>query len=392
MVPSRWVELESLPRTPNGKLDRRALARRIPEAAEEGAESAQPRTPVEELLAGIFAAVLEREGVGRTDSFFHLGGHSLLATRVVSRVREALGVELPLRALFEAPTVAALAERIEPLRREPAPPLRRSGRTGPLPLSFAQERLWFLDQLEPGGTAYNVPAAVRFSGRLDVPALAASLTGIARRHETLRTRFQAVPGGAAQVVDLPVPVPLPLVDLSALPSARREAAARNGLAAAAAARFDLQRGPLVRALLLRLDGEEHALGVTLHHIVSDGWSLGVLVSELSSLYAAFVAGRPSPLSELPVQYADFAVWQREWLSGEVLERQLAYWRQRLAGAPQVLELPADRPRPARRGDRGGGSRARCRPRSRTVCGEWRARGAALCSWPCWPASRRCSGV
>ncbi|MEO6196448.1 MAG: amino acid adenylation domain-containing protein [Thermoanaerobaculia bacterium] len=358
MVPSLWVELEALPRTPNGKLDRRGLASQAREYRVEGGEAAPPRTPVEEVLAGIWMEVLGIAAVGRTDSFFHLGGHSLVATRVTSRVRRALGVELPLRALFETPTLAALGERVERALRESVaaePPLvARGDRGAAIPLSFAQERLWFLHQLAPGGSAYNVPGTVFLRGRLEPAALAASLTEIVRRHEALRTRFVISGGSAAQEILPPAPSPLPLIDLSALPPGRRQRVVRERLAAEAELPFDLARGPLARALLLRLDAAEHALAVTLHHIASDGWSLGVLVHELSVLYGALMAGHPSPLSEPPVQYADFAVWQRGWFSGGALERQLAYWRQRLAGAPRMLDLPADHPPPPAASQRGGG--------------------------------------
>ncbi len=357
MVPSVFVILPSLPLTAGGKVDRRALAQLRPAAGDGGsAVGLPPRTPLEELLAGVWAEVLGREGVGVDESFFDLGGHSLLATQVVSRVREALGIELSLRTLFEAPTVASLARWVAEAQGGPGPaelpPLGPVDRRGGSPLSFSQERLWFIDQLEPGGGAYNIPSAVRLSGSLAVPALAACLSEIARRHEVLRTRFIAVEGGPRQVVAAPAPVALPVVDLAALPPRRRAAEARILLAAEAARPFDLARGPVARALLVRLGEAEHDLAVTLHHIVSDGWSMGVLVGELSALYRAFLAGRPSPLPELAVQYGDFAVWQRGWLAGEVLERELAYWRRKLVGAPHALEL-GDRPRPAVHGRRGG---------------------------------------
>ncbi|HEX8273226.1 MAG TPA: amino acid adenylation domain-containing protein, partial [Longimicrobiaceae bacterium] len=265
-----------------------------------------------------------------------------------SRVREAFGVELPLRALFEAPTVAGLAERVDSLRRggEPAlPPVVPVERTGALPLSFAQERLWFLDRLEPGSSFYNLPAALRLRGVLDVEALGRALGEIVRRHEALRTVFVEAEGSPVQAV---VPFggwSLPVEDLARLDEGARAAAARRSLAWGAARPFDLSAGPLFRATLLRLAPEEHVLLLCMHHVVSDGWSMGVLFGELSALYAAYREGRPSPLPELPVQYADYAVWQRAHLTDEVLERQLAYWRDRLADAPALLELPTDRPRP-----------------------------------------------
>ncbi|MBV9774031.1 MAG: amino acid adenylation domain-containing protein, partial [Gemmatimonadetes bacterium] len=387
MVPSAFVTLDALPLTSNGKVDRRALP--APDAAPL-TEYVAPRTPTEERLAEIWAEVLGVERVGVHDHFFELGGHSLMATRVVARVREAPGVELPLRVVFEHPTLAGMAEWIDAtLARagaEEAPEapgvsdriaqlspeqrlafqklLRdrvrgRNGfreivpvpRTGPLPLSFAQQRLWLIDRLDPGTAAYNIPFALRLRGGLDVSVLRRALTEIVRRHETLRTVFAEVDGAAVQVVREPAPVPLPTVDLGGLPEAERERETLRLADGAALQSFDLERGPLLRCTLLR-EGEGSAVVLfALHHIISDGWSTGVLTREVSELYAAYSAGRPSPLPELRIQYADFAVWQREQLSGERLEAQLAYWRERLAGAPPTLELPTDHPRPLRQGTR-----------------------------------------
>ena len=354
MVPSAFVLLEALPVTANGKLDRRALP--APVWGAEGGEFELPRTPVETALAEIWAEILGVSPIGREDDFFDLGGHSLLATQMVSRVRETFGVELALRTLFERPTLADLSEALaeavsERAVEEPAsgPVLRRVERTGSeeLPLSFAQERLWFLDQLEPGGSSYNIAQAVRLAGRLDVAALGRTLTEIVRRHEALRTTF-SVTGGETPVQRIaPAGVmALPLVDLGALPAGRGQELARRLVAEESRHPFDLVRGPLVRSALLRLAADEHVLSIDVHHIVSDGWSTAILLRELGLLYRAYVAGEPSPLPELPLQYADFAAWQRQWLSGAVLAEQLGYWRERLAGAPGVLELPADRPRPA----------------------------------------------
>ncbi|HST60941.1 MAG TPA: amino acid adenylation domain-containing protein, partial [Longimicrobium sp.] len=346
MVPSAFVLLDALPLTANGKLDRKALP--VPELASAEEAYVAPRSPVEEVLAGIWAEVLRLERVGVEESFFDLGGHSLLATRVVSRIREVFGVELPLRALFEGPTVGELGVRVEELRRAelPAlPPVVPVDRTQPLPLSFAQERLWFLDRMEPGSATYNIPAALRLAGALDERALERSLGEIVRRHEALRTVFAEVDSSPVQVVAPFGGFTLPVEDLSGLSEADREAAVRGRAGEEAARPFDLAAGPLFRAALLRLGAEEHVLLLTLHHIVSDGWSTGVLFGELSALYAAYGEGGDSPLPELAVQYADYAVWQREQLAGEVLDRQLAYWRERLSDAPELLELPTDHPRP-----------------------------------------------
>ncbi|HEV2733811.1 MAG TPA: amino acid adenylation domain-containing protein, partial [Longimicrobiaceae bacterium] len=355
MAPSALVVLESFPLSPNGKVDRRALP------APEGAGSAEhvaPRTPTEEILAGIWADVLHRERVGVTEDFFALGGHSLLATQVVSRALAALGVEVPLRALFEAPTVAGLAVRADALLREgagmQAPPIVPTPRDGsPLPLSFAQQRLWFIDQLEPGSAAYNMPFSLRLRGALDVGALEGALAELVRRHEALRTVFATVDGDPAQVVRPAGDRVLGVVDLRGRPEDEREAEARRLVAEDAARPFDLARGPLFRTVLVRTGEADHVRRVNMHHVVSDAWSMGVLTREVSALYGALAAGRPSPLPELEVQYADYAAWQRAWLVGETLERQIAYWKERLGGAPPLLELPTDHPRPAVAGDRGG---------------------------------------
>ncbi|MEA2693900.1 MAG: hypothetical protein QOJ16_3287, partial [Acidobacteriota bacterium] len=351
MVPAVFVSLPALPLTANGKVDRQALP--APEAPVGGQER-PPRTPAEEVMAGLWAEVLgiAAGGIAGRDGFFDLGGHSLLATRLVSKVREAFGVEMPLKAVFESPTLAGfttLAERAlaAGLGLE-APAIRPVPRTAPLPLSFSQERLWFLDQLEPGSAAYDIPVALHLSGRLDGAALAAALGEIVRRHETLRTTFRPGVEGPVQVIAPALDLPVPVVDLGNL-------TAEAGRLAAEEARrpFDLTAGPLLRALLLRLGPEAHLFVLNLHHVISDGWSMGVLVRELGESYGAFAAGRLPVLPALPVQYADYAVWQRQWLSGEVLSRQLAWWRERLAGAPEVVELPADQPRPAVQSLRGG---------------------------------------
>ncbi|WP_420127104.1 non-ribosomal peptide synthase/polyketide synthase [Longimicrobium sp.] len=353
MVPSAFVFLDALPLTPNGKVDRKALP--APELASARDRYVAPRTPVEEVLAGIWAEVLRLERVGANDNFFDLGGHSLLATRVVSQVRELFGVELPLRVLFEAPTVAKLAGRVEEMRRAGAPALPAVvpvERTGALPLSFAQERLWFIDQLEPGSATYNIPAALRLAGALDQRALERALGEIVRRHEALRTVFAQAGGSPVQVIVPFGGFALPVEDLSGLDEADREAAVSRRAGEEAGRGFDLAAGPLFRAALLRLGDEDHVLLLSMHHIVSDGWSMGVLFRELSALYAAYREGRESPLPELAVQYADYAVWQRAQLEGEVLDRQLAYWKQRLSGAPGLLELPTDHARPAVQSFRG----------------------------------------
>jgi amino acid adenylation domain-containing protein len=344
MVPSAFLPLGALPLTPNGKVDRKALP--APDFASlPRAPFLAPRTAAEARLAEVWAEVLGVERVGVGDDFFELGGHSLLATRIVGQVRAAFGVEVPLRAFFEAPTVAALAEWLQGhAPPSPSPPLEPARREGPLPLSFAQQRLWLLWQLEPQSGAYNMPAALRLAGELDVEALRRAFEALVARHETLRTTLEAPEGVPRQTVGPAGPFDLPIADLSARPADEREPEARRLAAEEASRPFDLERAPPLRARLVRLDGREHWLLLTMHHIASDGWSLGVLVRELTQLYRAFVRGEAPTLPALPVQYADYAVWQRGWLRGEALERQVGYWRAQLEGAPP-LELPTDRPRP-----------------------------------------------
>src|SRR5215210_4809980 len=344
MLPGFFVTLEALPLTPNGKVDRRALP--VPELAVSPSDSfVAPSDPVEELLAGIWGEVLGHERVGVQDDFFALGGHSLLATQVASRIRGVLGVELALRSVFEEPTVAGLARVVrEGLAGEAlvAPPLVRVPRdlAHDLPLSFAQQRLWFIDQLEPGNPGYNIPSVMRLLGELSIPRLAQAFTEVVRRHEVLRTTFASREGRAVLVIHPPAALELPVLDLAALPDEEREARAGRLAVGESLRPFDLEQGPLLRTVLLRLAEREHVLVLTMHHIVSDGWSMGVLVRELQDLY------RGRTLPELPIQYADFAAWQRRWLAGEVLELQLAWWREHLEGTSGVLELPTDHPRPA----------------------------------------------
>jgi amino acid adenylation domain-containing protein len=357
LVPSAYVALAALPLTPNGKLDRKALP--DPEQADAAGSFTPPRTAAEELVAGIFAEVLGVARVGVDDDFFALGGHSLLATQVTARVRSVFGVELPVRSIFETPTVEGLAAEIAVAgmegRTARALAPARADRVEPPPLSFSQERLWFLQQLEPGSPAYNMPLDLELSGALRIDALAAALAEVLRRHESLRTTFVPVAGELFQrIAPPPEPVALPLVDLSALPAAQRQAAA-DGLAGWHAGHvFDLERGPLCVWLLLRLDGALHRFLLNLHHTIADGWSVQVLVRELGELYAASVEGRPGRLPELPIQYADFACWQRRWLV-ERQDEELAFWESRLGGDVASAELPADRPRPAIQTYRG----ARC---------------------------------
>ena len=354
MVPAAFVAMDALPLSPNGKVDRKAL----PEpGAAAAASRVAPRNATEAGVARLFSEMLSVPDVGATDSFFALGGHSLLAMRLVSRVRELFSVELPLRAVFDGPTVAELARAVEDGRRGelPAlPPVVPVGRTGALPLSFAQERLWLVDQMEGAGALYNVAVARRLAGALEVEALRGALAEIVRRHEALRTVFREVEGSLRQVIVPFAGFEVPLEDLSGLDEPEAEAERRA--VQDAALPFDLAAGPLVRARLLRLGAEDHVLLLCVHHVACDGWSMGVLFHELKVLYGAFREERESPLPELAVQYADYAVWQRRHLDGDALEPHLAYWRQTLSGAPELLALPADHPRPAARTYQGGHER------------------------------------
>ena len=368
MLPSDWEVLPALPRLPSGKVDRRALPAISGTAGRtgRGGQYQEPRTPTEQLVAERLMALLGVERLGVHDNVFDLGFHSLHATQLGSRLRRTFGVDVPLRSLFELPTVAELAARIDAgLRADPrleAPALRRTERAeSGEPLSFAQRRLWFVDQMQPGSPFYNIPVGLSLSGRLARPAFSAAIAEIVRRHEALRTTFAVVDSEPVQrVAPASARFPLREIDLSGLAEGRRLAEAARLARAEGLLPFDLSRGPLLRAALLRLDEATHHALFTLHHIVSDGWSTAVVTRELAALYSAFVAGRPSPLPEPELQYADYARWQREWLGGEAFGVLADYWRRELSDAPQRLDLPSDRPRPSVISSRGG-TRARLMP-------------------------------
>ncbi|NHZ84128.1 AMP-binding protein, partial [Massilia sp. CCM 8695] len=349
MVPSAFVPLATMPMNPNGKLDRKALPAPVYGA---DSEQAAPRNASEAALVRIWCEVLGVEQAGIHDNFFMLGGHSLLATRLVSRIRAELRCELPVRALFEAPTIAQLAERVLPASAADLAPIPAVPRDGALPLSFAQQRLWFLHQLEPHSAAYNMPAAIRLDGDLDVAALKQSFEAIVARHETLRTTFREEGGEAVQVIAARGDIPMALVDLSGVPAAQRETEAMRLAQDEAATPFDLLAGPLLRLTLLKLDPARHILLASMHHIVSDGWSMSILTRELSACYAAALQGATAALLPLSVQYGDFASWQRMQLAGDGMAAQLDYWRTQLGSEHPVLELPADRARPSVQSGRG----------------------------------------
>ena len=348
MVPSAFMVMDKLPLTPSGKLDRRGLpAPDLSVMLREG-EYVAPRTPVEETLCEIWAEVLGVEQVGIYDNFFELGGHSLLATKAISRVRKLLNVQLLLRTIFEQPTVALIAECLsEPTAGGSSNlPLRSIARTNTLPLSFAQQRLWFLNQIDPCSSFYNISLAFCLTGPIKIPELSSSLNEIVRRHEPLHTTFALVEGEPSQIVDSSLTVVLPVVDLCGCPQDIQETEAERLINEEAQQAFDLEHGPLIRFKVLKLNAEEHILLLVKHHIVSDDWSLDIFFHELSFLYNAHLQGLPSPLTKPAIHYADYSVWQRERLQGKFLEQQLGYWREKLVGLPRLLELPTDRPRPA----------------------------------------------
>ena len=359
MIPSAFTTLDALPLTANGKIDRKRLP-----AVKDGSAQLErgytgARTPVESMLASTFGEVLKVSRVGIHDNFFDLGGHSLLATQVTSRVREVFGVGIGVRSIFEDLTVARLAKRIEEALRagekDVAPPLVKAPRADRIPLSFAQQRMWFIDQLEPGSAAYNIPCAVRLRGDLDTDALRKTLNEIVARHEVLRTSFPSMNGQPRQEILEPGDLQPEYIDLSAMDETEREIRLLSDLQAEAKRGFDLASGRLIRAVLIKLAINEHVFMVTMHHMVSDGWSLQVIVREFAHLYEAFSQGQESPLRELEIQYADYAVWQRGWLRGEVLEAQREYWRKQLQEL-ESLALPTDRPRPSTATYRGASER------------------------------------
>jgi hypothetical protein len=337
MVPSAFVMLEELPRTPNGKVDRQSLMSYDQPLPEPGSTFTAPRNPIEEVLAGIWVELLG------------LGGHSLLAMQIISRARQAFEVKVPIKSLFEFPTVAGLAKAIETMIRKgqgcEISPIRPILRKGNPPLSFAQQRLWLEFQLDPITPLYNLPTAIAFAGRLNVAALEQTLSEIVRRHEVLRTILTTVDGQAIQHILAPQRMLLPVVDLRSLQAAERQARLSQLTAIESLRPFDLATGPLLRAVLLQLGEQENVLLFTMHHIVSDGWSVGVLIGEVKAHFKEFSSGTFSQLPELAIQYADYAYWEREVLQGDLLEKHLQYWEKQLADVQPLLKLSFARPRP-----------------------------------------------
>ena len=360
MLPNTFMMLASLPLTPNAKVDRNALPVPVPARPELQDDYVAARTPTERALSAIWVDVLGLDRVGVNDNFIELGGHSLRATQIVTRLRETFRIELSLRSFFENPTVACLAtivdEMISKGGHSAQTGIPRAKRDGVLPLSFSQERVWFLQRLQPTSIAYNFQCALHFKGPLDVTALRQSLSEIVRRHEVFRTTFPEVDGVPVQVVHDAQPVDLPIVDLRDLPQRERDTHMSQVLDREFQQHFDLTKLPLVRWMLFELDDNEHVLIHIEHHLLHDGWSFNVFLGELFGHYNAFQAGGESSLPELPAQFVDFAIWQRHWMQGEEAARQLEYWKEQLADAPSMLALPYDRPRPAKQEFRGAAPR------------------------------------
>jgi len=364
MVPAAFVVLAKLPLTPNGKVDRKALPAPDENRLASGMKYVAPRTPTETALAKVWCELLDVERIGIHDNFFTLGGHSLIAVRMLFRIHNALGVDLPVNAVLKNPTLAALSMVVDGttkggnnnlIQNRPVNlPRPGSGLPAAFPVSFNQQQLWFIDQLDSKQSVYNIPLVIRMKGRLDQVALQKSLNHLIQRHEVLRTTFYAENGEPVQVIAPKLEIELPVVDLKNHPEPRREAEVQQILRNAAGRQFDLSCGPLIRSDLLNLEQESHILIVTIHHIVFDGWSVDVLLRELMAGYATFCEGRPPHLPELPIQYADFAAWQRRLLCHEVLEEQLFYWKRQLGGGLPVLELPSDHARPAAQTFHGAG--------------------------------------
>ncbi|MCE9674125.1 condensation domain-containing protein, partial [Myxococcus stipitatus] len=355
MVPNAVVALEAMPLTPSGKTDRRALP--APTWASEAGDSDEPLTLLQQQLAAMIRELLSVQRVGLKDDFFALGGHSLLATQLVVRIRTLLGVELSLRELFESSTLERLAAHVEALllkgSRTTMPPLVPVARGVDLPLSFSQQRMWFAEQLQPGSGVYNIPLALRLEGALDVEALRDAFGAVARRHEVLRTTFHARDGKPFQRVgETQAWWALPIIDLRASSSSERESALRARMDEVAHHRFDLEKGPLLHTVLVRMDEAEHVLLLCMHHIASDGWSMGVLLQEVATFYGARAEGRTAALPELADQYVDYSEWQTQWVASEAIQSRLAELKAHVEDAPD-LELPAETTRPAVRTTRGG---------------------------------------
>ncbi len=350
MIPTAFVILDKMPLTPSGKVDRRSLKAPEKHRPELSTVLVIPRTDNERLIAKIWQEILQLDVVGIHDNFFELGGHSLVATQVISRLREAFGIEIPLRVIFESPTIAELDRALSQLlilkKGLNIPALKPVAKNlEEIPLSFQQERLWFIDQLEGANATYNIPIVLSLTGNLEINLLEKALSEILQRHEVLRTSFQTIDGTARQIINPELTLNIKVTDLQHIQKTERQTVLEKEVRQAINIPFNLEIAPLIRGNLWQLAPTEYVLLITMHHIVSDGWSIGIFYQELSALYKAFLAGKSSPLEKLPVQYADFSLWEKQWLRGELLQTQLNYWRQQLQNAPELLQLPTDRPRP-----------------------------------------------
>ncbi|HEV2246785.1 MAG TPA: amino acid adenylation domain-containing protein [Terriglobia bacterium] len=354
MVPAQFVLMEKFPLTPNGKIDRQALPKPVHDNVQPPtSDFVRPQTETEKALALIWSELLNAGNIGIHDDFFDLGGHSLLAIRAVSRIRDLFGVNITFQILFENPTIARLSKIVTATKSSGnVQRIERRTPLGTAPLSFSQEQLWFLDHLTPGSTVYNMNDVVDFHGEYNAEAMRRAIQELVRRHEILRTEFSHSGGQPVQTVLPKMDLPLGELDLSSLPEQERQQGWTRVVRELGRKPFDLSKAPLLRATIVHLSAREHRLLVTTHHILADEWSMEVFHQEIRRLYDAFSSGRPSALPQLPIQYADFACWQREWMTGKLLDSQTSYWKKELAGAPSILELPTDKPRPASQSFRG----------------------------------------
>jgi amino acid adenylation domain-containing protein len=380
MIPAYFIRLEKIPLTANGKIDRRALPRPTLDTIMAGAEYAAPVGETEQRMAGIWQEILGIDRIGREDDFFESGGDSILATRCIARLREEFQVDISLRKIFECPSIKALSKEVAAAaaHRQGALAIKKAPRDGHIPLSFPQERLWFLQELDAGSVAYFVPRVIRMKGKLQAALIERTFTEIIRRHEIMRTVFANVDGQPVQQIRSPYPFKIPVMDWSGFEKEEQEQRVSAFLNDEGRRSFDFENGPLLRVTLLKLKEEEHLFVLTEHHLIHDGWTQGVLLREFITLFTAFFEGRPSPLPELSIQYGDYAYWQRNYLKGQVLERKLDYWKEKLAGLEPLVNLPLDRPRPSVISGRGAEKRlVLCRELSEALLEFGKERDATL---------------
>jgi acyl carrier protein len=352
MIPAGFVQLEKIPVTAVEKIDRRLLSQMDENTIDLGGEYAAPGSETEKQMVKVWQGIFEGREIGIDDNFFELGGDSLLAIRTITHIREEMQAEIPLKTFFEHPTIRALSGEVAVNKKE-RPVIMKIPRDGDIPLSFAQERLWFLQKLDKESMAYFVPRAIRIFGKLEIALLERTFTELISRHEILRTVFPTRGGRPVQHILEPYPFKIPVVDFSGLNDDTQSREMFQWISQEGQRPFDLEKGPLLRVSVLKLKKEEHIVVLTEHHLIHDGWTQGLLLREFIAVFTAYLEGKPSPLPELPIQYADFACWQRDYLQGDVLESHLDYWRKKLSGLAPLLELPSDRPRPTKISGRGG---------------------------------------